>query len=853
MNIIPTLHYSFEFTAPDGDTDYTVTLSDEDDSLVKVSSVVYETRDDSPAARLELRIANATHFYDQWDLYNPFAVGAVVVWKVDGIKRMTAQISEANPAYGSLDRSMVLIAYDKMWATKDAVVEMTRRRKVIRERVNLTRVEDSLIFECDADKYPWAEEFTPVPVWVKEPKDDGSAKSYRVFPTEYQAIFDRGFIVFNYDELRVVDPDEVVDPDGDGDVVLDDYDTEIWAEIVYYDDTDESTKVSTLLTDMFVYDSEDGGLGWVEDTDFSLEDTPQDILNRIDHHTKSGDSDLNVLISNLYDDPDWAVPRNYWIRDFNGTGFVTGKYVFQQSGLVFNGDFNLDPAIHTAGNWAFNAAIWTWGASHMDKDADGVGALEQQLYAIEGDTYSVKFTISNWTAGDVTPELGGTSGDAVNADGTYIQYIACGADGDTDYTKTLEFVPSNAARFRIDDVMVQKVPKDIDTIMEAHFPVELEPIYSKAILVNNNAEGINITRDVTPDDEMSGAHGTTEIPDATFHGCGTGTGMLVDGRGSSSWGYFKCGSYAPHTVLPQDQELVSFDLGEELPIDRAIISVQWTFNRDAEGQLLVDGTTKKEVAALYRVLEPQRITVEGNTSTGGSPDEDGWYALCEDLYFMECTPGEDERSWKARDGVFEIKSIGAKSRYIRVVVNNPMFATVSDHPYRAMIWWLSDIAFYSDNYLRDADGELPYVEFVNADRDENRWMFDMKNTIVDMYRPELFNRLYALYDDKHFSLAHKTLIVENNRIFDFQTKIDDDPENVSIGYKYLVSRLDAASRENSWVVRISPRPDIIIGDTVYSSALNSNKYFLVHGSRIEITASRVTQTLTLSDHDADPD
>jgi hypothetical protein len=346
-----TLDWSIELIASDRDSDYMVTISRDQAESVGISGVKLDAREDVAAAVLEVRFPSIEHFYDAWEETNPFAIGAMIRLRVEGIARFTGTITNFQPVYSANDRSCVVTAHDKMWATKDAIVEINKKRRVIREKVNLTRKAPGSYIWVSADgTYPWAKDYL-IPVWIKDPN---AGKAYRVQYSEYQILYTLGGIYFNYSEVKVLGSDNTVDPDGDGEVRLDDplgYEDEIYAEIAYYDSTDTSTMVSELLTDVFTYTSTDGGLGWTDGVDFILEDTPQDILNKLEWHTKQGDGDIQTLISTLYDNADYQFPINYWIRDFDGAGIVEGRYVYQQSGLVFNGDCSLDPASYPAGNW----------------------------------------------------------------------------------------------------------------------------------------------------------------------------------------------------------------------------------------------------------------------------------------------------------------------------------------------------------------------------------------------------------------------------------------------------------------------------------------------------------------------
>lgn len=259
---------------------------------------------------------------------------------------------------------------------------------------------------------------------------------------------------------------------------------------------------------------------------------------------------------------------------------------------------------------------------------------------------------------------------------------------------------------------------------------------------------------------------------------------------------------------------------------------------------------------LYHIWEPQRITVEYNTSTTATPDPNGWYQMSPELFMVETTPGEgtgETITWSAHDSWKVINNINVKARHVRVIVNNPMLFKSVKGGWRTELWFLTEFSLYSKNRLLDASGILPEVRFTDDPNDIYRFRFGLDNTIVDMYRPVLMDKLNAETPaGLRMGLKWKTLFIEDDDLFDFAQKLGVDPNDVSVGYKYLVSRLDAASRENVWTVSISPRPDIKMGDIIFSSRLNPTRYFLVHGLTININPTSATESLTLTDHDFTP-
>jgi len=112
---------------------------------------------------------------------------------------------------------------------------------------------------------------------------------------------------------------------------------------------------------------------------------------------------------------------------------------------VTNGTFT-----GAATGWTLGAA-WAYNANAVDKNADGTTLLEQDVSAAANDLYLVTYTVSNWTVGSVTVAVGGASGTARSANGTYLETLKATGTGN------LTFTPTNTARFTIDTVSVQKV------------------------------------------------------------------------------------------------------------------------------------------------------------------------------------------------------------------------------------------------------------------------------------------------------------------------------------------------------------------------------------------------------------
>ncbi|MCE5336822.1 MAG: hypothetical protein LLG06_19770 [Desulfobacteraceae bacterium] len=118
-----------------------------------------------------------------------------------------------------------------------------------------------------------------------------------------------------------------------------------------------------------------------------------------------------------------------------------------------------DGAFTTAAtNWTFSDSKndWTEASDALNKDQDGVETITHDNFAaVVGRTYRLTFTISGWSVGTVTSTLGGTSGTAVGADGTYTQEITAVTTGG------LVFTPSNTSRFTLDSVTVYDLSEPV--------------------------------------------------------------------------------------------------------------------------------------------------------------------------------------------------------------------------------------------------------------------------------------------------------------------------------------------------------------------------------------------------------
>lgn len=115
----------------------------------------------------------------------------------------------------------------------------------------------------------------------------------------------------------------------------------------------------------------------------------------------------------------------------------------------------LGTEIVTNGTFTGSATGWTvpsgmaYSSNSVSKTSNGTGALTQNFTGYLQREYLLTYTISNWTVGTITPSVGGFTGTAVSANGTYNERFVATA------TTQLAFTPSNTARFTIDSVSIK--------------------------------------------------------------------------------------------------------------------------------------------------------------------------------------------------------------------------------------------------------------------------------------------------------------------------------------------------------------------------------------------------------------
>ncbi|MEK9909119.1 MAG: hypothetical protein VW498_02025 [Candidatus Thalassarchaeaceae archaeon] len=194
----------------------------------------------------------------------------------------------------------------------------------------------------------------------------------------------------------------------------------------------------------------------------------------------------------------WAVERTIngstalWLEmlDWDVTLDATEEFA-ADTNRVINGTFDTDTDWGKGTGWTIGG-----GTASCDGTQTSASNINQSLTTVNGNTYQVKFTVSNRTAGTITPKISTASGTAVSADGTYIVYITTVSGSTLELEADSDFVGD------IDDVSVVEVTKSYTA---AHLPsteVEVTTNHAAQHAGTYTSDGSGI---VTTDEFLNGA------------------------------------------------------------------------------------------------------------------------------------------------------------------------------------------------------------------------------------------------------------------------------------------------------------------------------------------------------------
>jgi hypothetical protein len=135
------------------------------------------------------------------------------------------------------------------------------------------------------------------------------------------------------------------------------------------------------------------------------------------------------------------------VADITSEPTVQDWITLEEDTLVTNGTFASDTG------WTKGTG-WTIASGAATKTAGLASDLYQDISAVDGVVYQLVFTITAYTAGTLTPDIGGTNGTARTAAGTYVEEIACGSSN-----SRITFEAGNTFDGSIDNVYITGVLK----------------------------------------------------------------------------------------------------------------------------------------------------------------------------------------------------------------------------------------------------------------------------------------------------------------------------------------------------------------------------------------------------------
>lgn len=149
-----------------------------------------------------------------------------------------------------------------------------------------------------------------------------------------------------------------------------------------------------------------------------------------------------------------------WLEEFNWDETLDASKVFAvDADRTTNGTFDTDASWTKGTGWTIdaadnNAAVCS-GSQSSDSD------LEQAVTGTNGRVYEVKFTITNYTAGTLTPRVKDGTGTAVSANGTFVQYVTASSGSNVQMRANSSFAGT------LDTISVKEITK---TYTAAHLP-----------------------------------------------------------------------------------------------------------------------------------------------------------------------------------------------------------------------------------------------------------------------------------------------------------------------------------------------------------------------------------------------
>lgn len=165
----------------------------------------------------------------------------------------------------------------------------------------------------------------------------------------------------------------------------------------------------------------------------------------------------------------------------------------ESADLVTNGAFAADTGWTKGTGWSIAA-----GVAASDGSQTGQSLLQQAGGAVPGKAYSVTFTVTAFSAGNVRPKIGGTAGTNRASAATFTETIVAGADGVLALDADADFIGS------------------VDNFIVA--PIALVPTTEQAVAAELIPAGIEVVRYIESVSKLSLVSAGAPIVTASFYG-----------------------------------------------------------------------------------------------------------------------------------------------------------------------------------------------------------------------------------------------------------------------------------------------------------------------------------------------
>lgn len=796
------LHFSIEVESVDGSSH--AILDSSSDSSVCILSWQWETRHKMLAAVVNLELENAVRFYPKYQENNPFGLGAKLILKFEGIQKFLGFVNTSDPIYGPDQRNLRLQYKDKAGLLVYAGMNERGQTRILRKRMMLTqRKSGSIIFYSPdfsgSATFPWAEDYI-VPVFSGSSTDDAVK---RIPLSEYETLYEAGGIAFNNATVRY---------QGDSSSGMPIADVSVWAHVPYYDLSDQTMRISNILKRAFEYPQDSGGLGWIDGSDFSIQATPNDVINRLKWITDENDGYISDLIAWTYDNPAVGLPPSYQIGDFDGQGKVEAKLITQ----------------------------------------DPLAAKDIQFPTEAGFPSSIANIYSRCVIANKTPNRVDISRDATLNFGSAISIPGTHIIGDSkyvrDYAVRTAFGVYKSGPSKLQDCYPLPLDRDlvryffdkaetVDTVAlnatfiwtgdETGLPA-LNDVGDKIYIVYNN---MMITVEWTPlalptENDWYPIHPDLYLAEVDVLG------------GRNSW------------LIVEDIDLQNVR-GVRLMINSPL------FCRTTDQPI---DPTKDAFRTMMWFINEFRIYGSGNvtdSNTGKAPElrfvtdsgsGDRYRPDLGDLVingtFTSSSGWNIGTGWTISTGKANKQTNGTGYLQQDLDIHSGTVYILEYEIEDRTVGSVTPVVGEQSGTTRSSNG-IFYEQIIAVDGTDFRFVptntsrFRLDNVkltpALDMYRPKLTNKLAFM------GLPQKTLILEVPDVFDFSG-------SGSVGYKIMGTQLDWCSKENTWEVDIIPQPNLKRGDTVHCSRAGT-PYYSVTGIIAGYDGTDSTMRISLVDYE----